>query len=166
VWVVHTYEEPGTYDVHVTAAGTVNTISDGSGEDIACETDFTNTFVIGAAGNGAAPSGSGETPVASPEPGSGDAGADGEGGSLSPVLWALGAVAVIGAGLGGGWMMIRQRGASDAGSGPPPIPQPGVNSRFVLGPGTHWIDEDRGGAAILIRAVFGDATSVEVEDEG
>jgi hypothetical protein len=46
IWLLHTYAATGRYDVHVTASGTVNTVSDGSGEDIPCADDFTSTFQI------------------------------------------------------------------------------------------------------------------------
>lgn len=51
-WIAHTYSAPGSYIVHVTAAGTVNTVSDGSGQDIPCTTDFLSTIVIRSAGSG------------------------------------------------------------------------------------------------------------------
>ena len=41
VWVVHTYAAPGTYDIHITASGTLNTHSDNSGAFIPCTTDLT-----------------------------------------------------------------------------------------------------------------------------
>jgi hypothetical protein len=41
VWLVHTYGATGTYDVHITSSGTLNTHSDNSGQNLPCSDDIT-----------------------------------------------------------------------------------------------------------------------------
>jgi hypothetical protein len=163
---VHTYDAPGTYDVRVTAEGIVNTISDGSGENQSCETDFTNTFVIGQGGGGGATAADGEPTTADGAPASGgDGGGGDDGGGLSPLIFGVGGVIVVAALGGGAWMMSRQRANGGAAhSGPAPVAR--ANARLILGTGSYGIDENGDGTPIVIRATFGDATRVELEDGG